>query len=92
MQNQSCAPYRGFTIDVRIKANNVVSLNGKELRYSVSWSILSSDLPATAVTSLPQQLDFLSREEAFSYAERRAHTFIDGCLYAPDIESIASVT
>ena len=35
-----CRPYRGFSIDVRVTTNNIDSIYGRDLRYSVSWSIL----------------------------------------------------
>jgi hypothetical protein len=30
MTNQLCVPYRGYSIDVEVKANDVVSLSGRE--------------------------------------------------------------
>lgn len=80
MSSQSCAAYRGYSIDVEVTANNVVSLSGRELRYSVSWSIISLHVLSTPIASLPERLEFLSPDDAFSYGERRAHTFIDGSL------------
>lgn len=83
MRYKPCAPYRGFTIDVQVTTDTVVSLGGTDRRYFVSWSILSSDDHSTPIASLPEQLDFLSPDAAFSYGERRAHAFIDGCLGRP---------
>ncbi|PTB24225.1 hypothetical protein C9I56_35040 [Paraburkholderia caribensis] len=90
MQTQSCTPYRGFSIDVRVTTNSVDSIYGTDLRYSVSWSILSSSPLATPVASLPEQLNFLSPAAAFSYGERRARTFIDGCITFQDDETGAA--
>jgi hypothetical protein len=84
MQTQSCTPYRGFSIDVRVTTNNIDSIYGTDLRYSVSWSTFSSDPLATPVVSLPEQLNFLSRAAAFLYGERRARTFIDDCINFQD--------
>ncbi|WP_036001429.1 hypothetical protein [Paraburkholderia caribensis] len=86
MTNQLCASYRGYSIDVEVHANNVVSLSGREFRYYVSWSIHASDPRAAPTASFPEQLDFLTPDEAFSYGERRAHTFIDGCMSLSDAE------
>lgn len=82
MSNHPCT--RGYSIDVEVEANNVVSLSGRELRYSVSWSIISSASGTTPTESFPERLEFLSREEAYLYGERRAHTFIDGCINHSD--------
>jgi hypothetical protein len=86
MTCQLCVPYRGCTIDVEVQANNVVSLSGREFRYYVAWSIHPSDALAAPTASFPERLDFLTPDEAFSYGERRAHTFIDGCMSPSDAE------
>ena len=80
MERQSCMPYRGFTVDVRVVASKSPSLDGSQLRFSVGWSVLSSDPLATPVVSLPEELSFLSPEAGFAYAERQAKRFIDGCI------------
>jgi hypothetical protein len=80
VDNQSCLPYRGYTIDVRVAASRSPSLDGSQVRYAVSWSILSADPVATPVFSLPEQLHFLSPEGGFAYAERQAKRFIDGSI------------
>lgn len=80
MEIQSCAPYRGFSIDLTVTSSNVVSIDGKEYRYSVSWSVRSSDSGSTPIASLPAEVDFMTPDEAFSYGESRARVFIDGCL------------
>ncbi|MPW22998.1 hypothetical protein GCT13_41025 [Paraburkholderia sp. CNPSo 3157] len=80
MNTQSCAPYRGFNVDVRVITSNTVSRNGQERRYSVSWSIASTETTASSIDSLPEQFAFLSWDSAFSYGERRAHVFIDGLI------------
>ncbi|WP_075583610.1 hypothetical protein [Caballeronia zhejiangensis] len=80
MENLSCVPYRGYTIDVRVVTSKSPSLDGQQVRYAVSWSILSSDPRATPVISLPEQLNFLTPEAGFKYAERQAKRFIDGCV------------
>ncbi|WP_250501311.1 hypothetical protein [Caballeronia sp. GAWG1-5s-s] len=80
MKNQSCLPYRGYTIDVRVVSSKAPSLDGQEVRYAVSWSILSFDSDAAPIVSLPEQLNFLTPDEGFRYAERQAKRFIDGCV------------
>ena len=80
MNTQSCAPYRGFNVDVHVITTNTVSLNGQERRYSVSWSIAWTEPTASSIDSLPEQLGFLSWDSAFSYGERRAHVFIDSLI------------
>ena len=82
MNTQSCRSYRGFNIDVHVITRNVTSLNGKERRYSVFWTIGSTDATVSSIETLPERLDFLSPGSAFSYGERRAHTFIDGLVGA----------
>ncbi|MDR5736171.1 hypothetical protein QCE47_28055 [Caballeronia sp. LZ025] len=80
MENESCVPYRGYTIDVRVVSRHAPSINGQQLRYAVSWSILSCDADAARVVSLPEQLNFLTPDAGFRYAERQAKRFIDGCV------------
>jgi hypothetical protein len=75
MEDQSCLPYRGFSIDVRVKRSQ--SIAGARCRYAVSWSVLDSHPLSTAVTSLPVDVSFLSPEAAFVYAEHQAQRFID---------------
>jgi hypothetical protein len=80
MNTQSCTPYRGFNVDVNVITSNVISLDGQEVRYSVFWSITSTEPTATSIDSFPEQLGFLSWDSAFSYGERRAHAFIDSLI------------
>jgi hypothetical protein len=75
MESQSCLPYRGFTVDVRVKRSP--TLAGLRSRYSVSWVVLGSAPLSTAVASLPESVTFVSADAAFLYAERQAHRFID---------------
>jgi hypothetical protein len=87
MQNQSCVPYRGYTIDVRVTPTRSPSLNGQQLRYAVSWVIISADPPASTIANIPENLNFLTPEAAFAYAERQARRFIDGC----NIETVVDI-
>ncbi len=80
MGNQSCVSYRGYTIDVRVVSSKAPTLNGQQLRYAVSWSVLSFDPGCAPVLSLPEQLNFLTSDACFRYAEREAKSFIDGYL------------
>jgi hypothetical protein len=90
VDNQSCLPYRGYTIDVRVATNREPSLDGSQVRYAVSWSILSNDALATPVLSLPEQLHFLTPDAGFAYGERQAKRFIDGCVEYPVDNSVPS--
>lgn len=80
MENQSCVPYRGYAIDVRVVAGETASLNGKQRRYAISWMVLSVELSSTPIFSLPENLHFLTPDAGFAYAERQAKRFIDGCI------------
>lgn len=81
MACQSYAPYRGFKIDVQVTTGKTLCLHNVGRRYRVSWAISSSSLPAQKVASFPEQLEFISEQDAFRYAEKRAHTFID-CMHS----------
>ena len=87
MESQSCLPYRGFTIDVRVKRS--LTPAGLRGRYSVSWIVLGSAPLSTAVASLPENVTFLSTEAAFLYAERQAHRFIDRPSNDPADDTVA---
>lgn len=80
MACQSYAPYRGFGIDVQVTTGKTLCLHNVGRRYKVSWTISSSNQPAQKVASFPEQLEFLSEQDAFRYAEKRAQTFIDCML------------
>lgn len=80
MENVSCVPYRGYTIDVRVASSKTPSIDGQQLRYAVSWCVASSAPDATPIVSLPEQLNFLSPDAGVRYAERQAKRFIDGCV------------
>jgi hypothetical protein len=90
MQNQCCVPYRGYTIDVRVTQTKSPSLDGPQLRYAVSWSIVPAAPLTSAIASLPEHLNFLSAEAAFAYAERQARLFIDGCNIDPSRDGAAT--
>jgi hypothetical protein len=80
MSYQSYAPYRGFSINVRVTPAATLSFHGVGHRYKVSWTISSYAHPGREIASFPERLGFLSEQEAFRYAENRAHTFIDCML------------
>jgi hypothetical protein len=80
MRCQSYAPYRGFQIDVFVTTGKTLCLHNAGCRYKVSWTINSSDQSAEKVASFPERLEFMSERDAFKYAEKRAHTFIDCML------------
>ena len=80
MACQSYAPYRGFGIDVQVTTGKTLCLHNVGRRYKVSWTISSSNQPVQKVASFPEQLEFLSEQDAFRYAEKRAQTFIDCML------------
>jgi hypothetical protein len=78
---QTYAPYRGFSIDVQVTTGKTLCLHNVGRRYKVSWTISSSSQPVQKVASFPEQLEFISEQDAFRYAEKRAHTFID-CMHS----------
>lgn len=83
MACQSYAPYRGFKIDVQVTTGKTLCLHNVGRRYRVSWTISACSQPAQKVASFPEQLEFISEQDAFRYAEKRAHTFID-CMHSED--------
>ncbi|MFM0061380.1 hypothetical protein [Paraburkholderia phytofirmans] len=87
MACQSYAPYRGFGIDVQVTAGKTLCLHNVGRRYRVSWTISSSSYPAQKVASFPEQLEFISEQDAFRYAEKRAHTFVD-CMLSENSASL----
>jgi hypothetical protein len=78
---KSCQPYRGYAIDIQISPSRVLWFTGVQRRYSVSWSIYSASDAVAPVANVPERVNFLSDDSAFSYGENRAHAFID-CLLA----------
>jgi hypothetical protein len=72
--------YRGYSIRVWVTAASSLSLHGVGRRYKVSWIVTRSEHPGEKVASFPERLEFLSEHEALTYAENRAHTFIDCML------------
>lgn len=83
MESHSCVSYRGYTIDVHILRNRSLTLDRQQLRFAVSWTILSSDPLVSAIVRFPEQINFLSPAAGVVYAERHAKKFIDGCISAP---------
>jgi hypothetical protein len=90
MKSQTCAPYRGYTVDVKVSTLKSNSLGGLQLRFSVSWSIFSRTHSGSVIASLPRQLNFLTHDAAFAYAERQARRFIDGCHIDPPVKGTAA--
>ena len=74
------ASYRGYSIKVWVTAARTLSLHGVGRRYRVSWIVSKSEHPGEKIAGFPERLEFLSEHEAFTYAENRAHTFIDCML------------
>ena len=83
MPSQSYAPYRGCSIDVHVTPARSQALGGTHRRFRVSWTVYSLGDPHRKVASVPEQLEFLTEQEAFRYGEKRAHTFIDCMLSRP---------
>jgi hypothetical protein len=79
--HQSCKPYRGYAIEVRVVPSHVIAFSGMQRRYAVSWSIYSTDDGIAPVASFPERVDFISHDGAFLYGEKRAQAFID-CMLA----------
>lgn len=74
-----CQPYRGFGIHVRVAENTVLSFNGVEPRYTVTWYIHKEGhvRPEHVIASYPELLEFTCPEQAVAYGQRRARTFVD---------------
>jgi hypothetical protein len=81
MTCQSYAPYREFKIDVQVTTGKTLCMHSTGRRYKVSWTISPSGQSGQkAIASFPEQLEFMTEQDAFRYAESRAHTFIDCML------------
>lgn len=74
------ASYHGYSIKVWVTAARTLSLHGVGRRYKVSWIVSKSGHPGEKIAGFPERLEFLSEHEALTYAENRAHTFIDCML------------
>jgi hypothetical protein len=81
MSYESCAPYRGYGVEVCVTPCKSLSFHGMGRRYRVSWSIFPPDNLSPAIASFPERAEFLHEDEAFRYGENRAHTFIDCAIY-----------
>ena len=75
--HQSCEQYRGYAIEVKVKAGKAPSITGIQRRYTFSWCIYSASDAVALVAKFPERVSFLSGEDAFQYAENRARVFID---------------
>ncbi|WP_233839010.1 hypothetical protein [Paraburkholderia sp. ZP32-5] len=82
MSSQSYVPYRDCSIEVRVTLAKSHALGGISRRFRVSWSVVLPAQQNREVASFPEQLDFLSEQQAFKYGEKRAHTFIDSVMAA----------
>lgn len=80
MATNSYASYRGCGVEVHVTPGKARAIGGVYQRYRVSWTVSSPDLPNNRVASFPEQLDFITEQEAFKYGLSRAHTFIDSIL------------
>ncbi|MDR6449660.1 hypothetical protein J2794_005798 [Paraburkholderia terricola] len=80
MAFQTFSSYRGYSIDVQVTPARTLSFHGVGRRYKVSWLIKRSADPGDEIASFPERLEFMSEDEAFRYAQNRAHTFIDCML------------
>ena len=79
MSGHVCNSYRGHGIRVEISETRIVSFNGSERRYVVTWYICKEAryLPDNVFATYTEARNFVSPDEAKDYAERRAQTFID---------------
>lgn len=91
MSAQTCAPYRGYRIDVQVTPSQSIAFSGVQRRYTVLWSIFSYDETAQPA-SFPETVEFLSRDAAFRYGEKRAHAFVDCTLSCGSNDGAADVT
>jgi hypothetical protein len=78
---QSCGPYRGYGVVLSVAALESTSFEGKERRYTVSWTVQREDgLLQDTVGSFTEPSHFTSAGEAVDFGNARAHTFIDGIV------------
>ncbi|CAD6526233.1 hypothetical protein LMG28727_02137 [Paraburkholderia kirstenboschensis] len=89
MSTQTYAPYRDCYIEVHVTPSNCRAFGGISRRYRVSWQVASTRHPECDLVSFPEQLEFLSEEQASRYGESRAHTFIDSVLSTPSNRRMA---
>ncbi|MFT4063855.1 hypothetical protein [Paraburkholderia sp.] len=90
MSSQSYVPYRDCRIEVHVTSARSRALGGISRRYRVSWSVVLPAQENKEVASFPEQLDFLSEQQAFKYGEKRAHTFIDSVMAAQSATRMAA--
>lgn len=84
MSSQSHYTYRGCQIEVHVSSARAHAFGGICRRYRVAWTVSASGNPDQKLARFPaEQFDFLSEQEALSYGEKRAYTFIDGALSTP---------
>jgi hypothetical protein len=92
MSSQSYVPYRDCSIEVHVTAARSHALGGISRRFRVSWSVVLPAQQNKEVASFPEQLDFLSEQQAFKYGEKRAHTFIDSVLASQSSARVGTVS
>lgn len=87
MSDQTCLPYRGLGVRVRVAENAAISFNGVEPRYTVTWYVhkLGHFLPEDVIASYADPLEFAYPEEAVAYGQRRANTFVD-CAFVVSVK------
>jgi len=89
MASRSCSPYRGCHIEVNVTPARSHAFGGAYRRYRVSWAVSPPGKQDAESACFPEQFDFLCEQEAFSYGEKRAHTYIDSILSTPTRKRMA---
>ncbi|AUT64874.1 hypothetical protein C2L65_35215 [Paraburkholderia terrae] len=82
MTTNAYTSYRGCSVEVHVTTAKARAIGGVYQRYRVSWTVSLPEFPYNRVASFPEQLDFVTKQEAFRYGQSRAHTFIDSVLCA----------
>jgi hypothetical protein len=80
MASHSCAPYRGYGIEVHVSPDETGTLGANVPGYALRWRVSPPGAPNDEVVSFAEQCVFISEFDATAYGEGRAHTFIDHML------------
>lgn len=80
MTRHSCAPYRGYAIELHVGPDAMGTLGSNVQGYALRWTASLADAPNDEVVSFAEQSVFITEFDAIAYGEARAHAFIDHLL------------
>jgi hypothetical protein len=87
MASHSCAPYRGYGIDIHVSPDTAGTLGSHVAGYVLRWRVSSPGAPNEELVSFAEQYVFISEFDALTFGEARAHTFIDYVASCPSSTS-----